>query len=412
MLTWVHYLVEFAVALIVTALLVPPVRAFATSHGIVDKPSPRRVNKVPVPRMGGLAMYGGFMAAIAAEYVLEATGFWFGPFLTGNGPNTQVIGIVVGISAVVALGVLDDVYSLKAGVKFGGQIVAACIVAFSGTLIMRFHMPFSSEIVSFGNWSYLITVIYLVCFINIINLIDGLDGLAAGISGIAALALFFIVSTLLRTDAALFSIVIVGMCLAFLFYNFYPASIFMGDSGSMMLGLLLGTISLLGAARFASITILLVPIVIAFVPIMDTLGAIIRRTRRHESIAKPDKGHIHHRLLLHGYSQRKVVLLVYLWTAILSVGAVAMWEMGGVVKYVVFAVMLLASAFVSWRIGLFGPTRIRHGRPDYVYETSEERAARKKADKEAKGEKAEGPAEAEEPAEAGEGKGEGDESGA
>lgn len=379
MLTWAHYLVLFAVALVVTALLVPVIRRVSIKFGIVDEPGPRRVNRVPIPRMGGLAMYFGLIAATAVEYAFEALGIWDGPLLGYTGVKLQSVGMVLGVTVIVIVGVLDDIYSLKPVVKFLGQIVASCIIAFTGTLLMRFHLPFSSEIVSFGIWAYPITVLYLVCFINVINLIDGLDGLAAGVSGIAALTLFIIVITLFRTDAALFAVIIVGVCVAFLFFNFNPASIFMGDSGSMMLGLSLGTISLLGAARFASVTIMLVPIIIAFVPIIDTFGAIVRRLRKHQSIATADAGHIHHRLLLRGYSQRKVVLLVYAWTAFLSIGALLMWEVGGLTKYIVLTVLLVISAFIVWRLGLFGPIRVRHGRPDVVYESHEERAARKEA---------------------------------
>ena len=381
MLTWAHYLVLFAVALVVTALLVPVVRKVAIKFGVVDEPGPRRVNKVPIPRMGGVAMYFGLLAATLVEYAFEALGIWDGPLISYTGVKLQPIGMIAGVTVIVIVGVLDDIFSLKPLVKLVGQILASCIIAFTGTLLMRFHLPFSSEIISFGIWAYPITVLYLVCFINVINLIDGLDGLAAGVSGIAALALFVIVITLFRVDAALFAVIIVGCCIAFLFYNFNPASIFMGDSGSMMLGLSLGTISLLGAARFASVTIMLVPIVIALVPIVDTFAAIVRRLRKHQSIATADAGHIHHRLLLRGYSQRKVVLLVYAWTAFLSIGALLMWEVGGVTKYVVLLVLLLFSAIVVWRLGLFGPIRVRHGRKDVVYESHEERAERKRAAK-------------------------------
>lgn len=384
MFTWVHYLVILAVAFAVTVFLVPAVRAVSIKFGIVDEPGPRRVNKVPIPRMGGLAMYGGFLAAFAVECTCERMGVWHGGFFTPEGVNTQIIGIVVGVTFIVALGVLDDIYSLHPLTKFAGQIVAACIVAFTGTLLMRFHLPLSAEVVSFGAWAYPITIVYLVCFVNIINLIDGLDGLAAGVSGIAALTLFVIVLTMFRPEAALFAIIIVGVCAAFLLFNFNPASIFMGDCGSMMLGLSLGTVSLLGAARFASITIMLVPIVVAFVPIIDTFGAIVRRLREHESIASADAGHIHHRLLLRGYSQRKAVLIVYAWTFALSLGALVMWEFGGFVKYLVLVVLLIVSAVVVWRLGLFGPARRRHGyRKDVVYESHEERAARHKAAKDA-----------------------------
>ena len=186
--------------------------------------------------------------------------------------------------------------------------------------------------------------------------------LAAGITAISALTLFVMMTTMSNNLAALMAIVLAAVCIAFLFFNFNPASIFMGDSGSMLLGLMLGTISLLGVARFASITTTLVPIIIAFVPIIDTFGAIVRRLRGHKRIDEADSGHIHHRLLLRGYSQRKAVLLIYLWTAVLSIGTLVMWEVGGAAKYVSFIALVILSAIIVWRLGLFGPVRQRHGR--------------------------------------------------
>ena len=380
MLSWLHCLAVLAVAFAVTALAVPPVRRFAISHDIVDKPGPRRVNRTPIPRMGGLAMYAGLVGALLFECAGEALGLWAGFFVGAAANPSGTVCVLVSVTAIVVLGVLDDIWSLKPGVKFFGQVLCACIVAAGGVLIENFHVPFSSSVVSLGLLAYPLTVIYLVCFVNIINLIDGLDGLAAGISAIAALALLVMVLSLGCADASLLAVMLVGMCLGFLLYNFHPASIFMGDSGSMMLGLVLGSISLLGATRFASVTVMLVPVVVALVPVMDTLGAIIRRARRHESITTADAGHIHHRLLLRGYSQSKVVLIVYAWTAVLSIGAIVMWEFGGAVKYTVLTVLFAVSAVIVWRLGLFGPIRTRMGRPDVHYETYAERVARREAD--------------------------------
>ena len=362
MLTWQHYLIVFAVALVATALLVPCVRRLALRFGIVDMPGPRRVNKRPIPRMGGVAMYGGMLVALALEYVLETYGVWDGPLLTPHGHDPQVAGVVAGLTLIVVVGVLDDIYSLRPGIKFLGQVLAACVIVGTGTLLARFHLPLSSEIISLDLWAYPITVLYLVAFVNIINLIDGLDGLAAGITGIASLTLFILMTTLYRPDAALLALILVAICVGFLFYNFNPASIFMGDSGSMLLGLMLGTISLLGAARFSSVTIMIVPIIIALVPIIDTFAAIIRRLREHKPIQEADAGHIHHRLLRAGFTQRKAVLLVYAWTAVLSVGALLIWEFNGVVKYTVLIVLFIISAVIVWRLGLFGPIRKRHGK--------------------------------------------------
>ena len=317
--------------------------------------------------MGGLAMFGGIAAAVLFEYLLELAHVWPGPLLTLAPDDFRMVGVVVGIAVIVVVGVVDDIYSLKPLVKFAGQILAACIIAFTGTLFAHFHMPGTPQIISLGFWAYPITIFYLVAFVNVINLIDGLDGLAAGITAISALTLFVMMTTMSNNLAALMAIVLAAVCIAFLFFNFNPASIFMGDSGSMLLGLMLGTISLLGVARFASITTTLVPIIIAFVPIIDTFGAIVRRLRGHKRIDEADSGHIHHRLLLRGYSQRKAVLLIYLWTAVLSIGTLVMWEVGGAAKYISFIALVILSAIIVWRLGLFGPVRQRHGRGDVVY---------------------------------------------
>lgn len=359
----------FAVAFVATALLVPPVRSFAIKHDIVDEPGPRRVNKKPIPRLGGVAMFGGFLIALLVEYILEVLGFWHGPIYTPGQINTRIIGIVIGFAFIVGVGIVDDMYSIRPIIKFLGQIIASCIIAGTGTLLYVFHPPFSPNAIELGIWAYPITVIYLVCFVNIINLIDGLDGLAAGITAFASATLFIMLMTLYRFDGALLAAIAVAIAAGFLIYNFNPASIFMGDSGSMLLGLLLGTISLVGTARFLSATMLIVPIIIALVPIIDTSAAIVRRIRGHKSIATPDAGHIHHRLLRRGYSQRKAVLLIYLWTLILCIGALLMWEFGWIAKIVIFILLLISSAIIIHRLGLFGPVRQRHGRRDIIYDT-------------------------------------------
>ena len=363
MLTWWHYLVSFCVALLATALLVPVVRRFAIRHGIVDKPGGRRVNKTAIPRMGGVAMFVGVLVAVAVECICDAAGVWTGPVVTDGVFNGQLVGVLAGLACITAVGVADDVRSLPPWVKLAGQIVAACIIAFTGTLLSNFKIPFTNTVIGLGIWAYPITILYLVAFANIINLIDGLDGLAAGITGISALSLFVLTVGLMRNDAALVAIILVGICVGFLFYNFNPASIFMGDSGSLLIGMMLGTVSLLGAARFSSITALAVPIVIAGVPVIDTFSAIIRRLRGHQRIDQPDTGHIHHRLLRRGFTQRKAVLVIYGWTAILCVGATLLWNTEGALKYGLLLVLLVASAFIIHYLGLFGPV-LQHTKPD------------------------------------------------
>ncbi len=363
MLTWWHYLVSFCVALLSTALLVPAVRSFAIRHGIVDKPGGRRVNKTAVPRMGGVAMFLGLLVAVVVEYICDAAGVWTGPIVAGGAFNGKLLGVLAGLACITAVGVADDVRSLPPWLKLAGQILAACVIAFTGTLLSNFKIPFTNMVIGLGLWAYPITIVYLVAFANIINLIDGLDGLAAGITGISALSLFVLTVGLMRNDAALVAIILVGICVGFLFYNFNPASIFMGDSGSLLIGMMLGTVSLLGAARFSSITALAVPIVIAGVPVIDTFSAIIRRLRGHQRIDQPDTGHIHHRLLRRGFTQRKAVLVIYAWTAVLCVGATLLWSTEGALKYGLLLVLLAASAFIIHYLGLFGPV-LQHTKAD------------------------------------------------
>ena len=359
----------FAIAFAATAAFVPPVRRFAIARGIVDEPGPRRVNRRTVPRLGGVAMFGGLLVAVIIEYIGERVGFWHGPLYIPGEVNVRSLGVLVGLAVIVIVGIIDDARSLGPGVKFLGQLFASCIIAGTGTILHAFQIPGSSAVIDFGLWAYPIAVIYLVCFINIINLIDGLDGLAAGITGMAAITLFIMFMTLQQTEAALLAAITAAVAGAFLIYNFYPASIFMGDSGSMLLGLLLGSVSLVGTTRLLSITLLIVPVIVALVPIIDTAAAIVRRLRKHESIVTPDAGHIHHRLLLRGYSQRKAVLLIYLWTAVLCVGTLLMWVLGGTAKMVIFILLLIASAIIVYKIGLFHPVRQRHGRGDVIYDT-------------------------------------------
>lgn len=369
MQTWIHYLLIFAIAFAATAAFVPPVRRFAIARGIVDEPGPRRVNRRTVPRLGGVAMFGGLLVAVIIEYIGERVGFWHGPLYIPGEVNVRSLGVLVGLAVIVIVGIIDDARSLGPGVKFLGQLFASCIIAGTGTILHAFQIPGSSAVIDFGLWAYPITVIYLVCFINIINLIDGLDGLAAGITGMAAITLFIMFMTLQQTEAALLAAITAAVAGAFLIYNFYPASIFMGDSGSMLLGLLLGSVSLVGTTRLLSITLLIVPVIVALVPIIDTAAAIVRRLRKHESIVTPDAGHIHHRLLLRGYSQRKAVLLIYLWTVVLCVGTLLMWVLGRTAKMVIFILLLIASAIIVYKIGLFHPVRQRHGRGDVIYDT-------------------------------------------
>ena len=235
-----------------------------------------------------------------------------------------------------------------------------------GLVIGVIANPFEpGEFIELGWLTYPVTIIYLVAYVNIINLIDGLDGLAAGISCIASVAMFVLSIWAGRLDAAALACAIAGSTLGFLQYNFHPASIFMGDSGSLTLGFALGTISLLSVTRIAGLTTIIVPLVIAGIPIIDTFSAIVRRTRAHVSVGRADRGHIHHRLLAEGFDQKQAVLVVYAWTALLCAGALVMTQVTTVPRICIFLVLLVASGAFANHLHLFEPV-LRHHRDPHT----------------------------------------------
>lgn len=345
-------------AFAVTYICVPWARRLALRLDAVDYPSARRVNKRPVPRMGGIAMTAGIAAAllveVAGEYFLGWAGFYV------HGDNTvNHAGVMAGLLVVVLVGALDDIYSLKPSLKLAGQILGAIVIAGSGLLLSSIANPLGSGFIEFGWFSYPLTVLYLVCFMNVINLIDGLDGLAAGISAIASFFLFLIAFGRGMEETAMLSIILLGATLAFLRYNFTPASIFMGDSGSLMLGTMIGVISLMGVMRSPTVIVLAVPLVIAAIPIADTTAAIARRLYHHRPIQQADRKHLHHLLLSRGLGVRKSVLIIYAWTTLLGLGAWIMSNSHGVVVWLVIAVLLVASFAILWRLGIFDQV-LRH----------------------------------------------------
>lgn len=358
------YLFVAAAAFLATYLCVPIAKRLAQRWGAIDYPSKRRINTTPIPRLGGLAVFAGLCCAL----IVEITGIkllGWPPILIPH-PSMSINYPLLGVAflIVVATGAVDDVRSLSPKKKLLGQVLAACVAASAGLLIGRVVNPLvpGTEI-DLGLIAYPITVIYLVAFTNIINLIDGLDGLAAGISGIASLSMFSFAVLSGRLDAATLSIALFGACLAFLRYNFYPATIFLGDSGSLLLGFGLGTISLLNVSRTAALTSLIIPLIVAGVPILDTLSAIVRRRRAHVSIGQADKGHIHHRLIQEGYDQRQAVLLIYAWCLLLSLGAVIINQVSVGPRIVIFLVLLACSALFAARLHLFEPVLRHHYNP-------------------------------------------------
>lgn len=357
--SFIPYLCVAVAAFITTFLTVPLVKRLAIKLDAVDYPSKRRINTKPIPRMGGTAVFLGLVVAC----IVHILGTWYlgwPPVLVSH-PLLHISYPILALSFTVifATGAIDDVYQLKPKQKLTGQILAALIACVGGLRIGVIVNPFAPGDIMLGWLAYPITVIYLVAFTNIINLIDGLDGLATGICGIASFTMFSMAVLSGRIDAAALSIALFGACLAFLRYNFNPASIFLGDSGSLLLGFALGSISLLNVSRTAALTSLIIPLIVAGVPIIDTFSAIVRRKRAHISIGQADKGHIHHRLIQEGYNQKQAVLLIYAWCIMLSAGAAAINQVEVPMRVLIFTVLAIGSAAFAKHLHLFEPV-LRH----------------------------------------------------
>lgn len=276
-------------------IYVPICKKIALHIGAIDLPNERKVHEKPMPRIGGLAIYASFI-----------TGY----MLFGN-ITTQMISILIGGFVIIITGIMDDIKPMSAKNKFLAQLLAAAIVVFYGKIYLT-EASILGMYLNFGQWGYLVSIILVVGAINAINLIDGLDGLAAGTCSIYFITMAIIGLTMHiygGLDVILCTIMI-GATLGFLVYNFNPASIFMGDTGSMFLGYMISIIALLGF-KTMTFTSFVIPILIMFIPIMDTFLAILRRLIKRESIGKPDKDHFHHQLLKNTGSVKKTVLLIY-----------------------------------------------------------------------------------------------------
>ena len=359
-----HYPLLFLVALLATLLATPLAKCIAQHLGAIDKPDERRINKVPIPRMGGIGIALGLVAAVAVQVAGTKLLGWptvFVPHMQLQGVDYKLLTVAVVI--VFLTGAIDDVRNLKPRQKLLGQILAACVAAASGLVIGNVANPFTAELIPIGWLAYPITVVYLVAFTNIINLIDGLDGLAAGITAISCAAMFYLSYEAHQIDAAVLACILAGCCLGFLRYNFNPASIFMGDCGSNMLGFLLGVIALLGVNRVAAATTLIVPLVIAGVPIIDTFAAIVRRRRGHTAISQADTGHIQHRLIKQGFDQRQAALMIYGWSILLAAGAIIMTKVALPLRFVVFILLVSVSAVFIGKLHLFKPVLLHRYNP-------------------------------------------------
>ncbi|HHV78815.1 MAG TPA: undecaprenyl/decaprenyl-phosphate alpha-N-acetylglucosaminyl 1-phosphate transferase [Firmicutes bacterium] len=304
------YVYPLLVAFSLTSLLTPLVRAAACRAGLLKLPCERSVHDLPVPNMGGLAMIAGFVSACLLYVKAE---------------SIAVVPILIGCLLSLLLGMLDDIRPLKAGTKFALQILIAVLAWHMGISIDFITRP-GGGLILLGWLSLPITVLWIVSVMNVVNLIDGLDGLAAGIVAIACSALLIVALQAGQADAVLITASLAGCALGFLPYNFNPAKIFMGDTGSMFLGFALAAVSIEGTLKCATATALAVPVLTLGVPILDTGFALIRRVLNGKPIGQADKGHIHHQLLRKGFSQRSAVLTLYAASLLLAVGAIIVFR--------------------------------------------------------------------------------------
>ena len=361
---YLHYAIIIAIAAAASAAVIPLVKRLAYRFDILAHPGGRRIHKTPTPEIGGMGILFGIVVAGIAQFSFEYFLGWPG-FLTDAWLTPLNISAIAGGTLIVyATGLIDDIVDLSPGFKLAGQIAGAAVVAIWGVSIDFLANPFGGS--AFGLdpvLSAVITIFYLVAFANIINLIDGMDGLAAGISAIAAISLLFLATDVNQLSAALIAAMLVGACIGFLPYNFNPASIFMGDQGALLLGFLLGIISLMGVMKTTAAIALAVPLLIVAIPILDTLSAIVRRIRGKRSIQSADKGHVHHRLAQTGLTVRQTVLVVYLWSSLLAVGAYAVRATPTTMRGLTLVIFLVVTALIAWMLGLFkSPDSGRRGR--------------------------------------------------
>lgn len=331
----------FIVAAVFSAIFTPLVRKFAVHIGAIDIPKDkRRIHNKPIPLIGGLAMYLAFIVTLIIK--------------KGSLSRAET-GMLIGASIITLGGFLDDKFDLKPWQKLSFQVCAAiCLILFGIKIALLTNPLFTaSPYLTIGWVSVPLTIIWVVGITNALNLIDGLDGLAAGVALISSLTLLVIAILNFRTEAVELTAILGGAILGFLPYNFNPASIFMGDTGAQLLGFLLAAISIEGAIKSAAAFAIAVPILAMGLPIYDTLFAMIRRKLNGKPIMQADRGHLHHRLLDMGLSQKQAVIIMYLLSAVLGSFAIIAMQLSSQRGYFLLAVVMLVLVITGWKFGFF-----------------------------------------------------------
>ena len=340
---WLRVLLTILVAFLVAFGTTPIVKSFAQKVGAMDTPDGiRRIHTHPIPRMGGMAIFLGFLLSVVL--FAEIT--------------KPVQGILIGCIIIVATGILDDIINLRWWIKLAAQIVAAVIAVAHGVMIEGIMNPnvFAAEnTLLIGYLSIPVTLVWIVGVTNAVNLIDGLDGLACGVSAISSVTMLTVALMVAEPNIALLLAALAGGCLGFIPYNLNPAKIFMGDTGALLLGYVLATVSILGLFKFYAVMTFLVPVMALALPLFDTIFAIIRRVLKGQSPMTPDRGHLHHRLIDHGLSQKQAVAVLYSLSAMMGLTAVVICTTGQL-----RLTLLLIELAIAVAVGIFVVETIEH----------------------------------------------------
>ena len=340
---WLRVLLTLLVAFVVAFGTTPIVKAFAQKVGAMDNPGEaRRIHTHPIPRMGGMAIFLGFLIAVVLFAEI----------------SKPVQGILIGCIIIVATGVLDDIISLRWWVKLSAQLVAAIVAVAHGVMIEGIMNPnvfAANNTLLIGYLSIPVTIIWIVGVTNAVNLIDGLDGLACGVSAISSVTMLTVALMVAEPNIALLLAALTGGCLGFIPYNLNPAKIFMGDTGALLLGYVLSTVSIIGLFKFYAVMTFLVPVMALALPLFDTIFAIIRRVLKGQSPMAPDRGHLHHRLIDHGLSQKQAVAVLYSISAMMGLTAVVICTTGKLRM-----ILLVIELAIAVAVGIFVVETIEH----------------------------------------------------
>ena len=357
---WIKMLLAFAVSLLVAYVMTPPVKRFAEKVGAIDVPRDnRRVHDHPIPRMGGLAIFIGFVLSL----------IFFVPM------STKVLGLLVGSVIIAVMGGVDDIVSLNPWVKLAGQIVAALVAIRCGLVFDVISNPniFAEETyIEIGWLSVPLTMLWIVGCTNAVNLIDGLDGLAVGVSAISSMTMLIVSLFVSEPVVSIILAALTGACLGFMPYNLNPAKIFMGDVGSQLLGFVLSTASIMGLFKLHAIITFFVPLLALALPLADTIFAFFRRILHGQSPFKADKGHFHHRLLAMGLNQKQVVAVLYGISAVLGLLAVLMAGDSMAVKIICLVAAFIISLGIWLKVFKNNPNLREHHAEEHKAETPAE----------------------------------------